>query len=109
MTCNGYEGETLVYLGQLGKRVWLKYRDCGMEVSMSYDDWKTTEPYDPYADEYRCRQCGQPLEECDCGSDEESDEEEEAREDYRRLTRHERLQAAADAGFDTWDDYNGDK
>lgn len=27
----------------------------------------------------------------------------------RKLTRNERLQAAADRGFDTWDDYNGDR
>lgn len=27
----------------------------------------------------------------------------------RRLTRTERLQAAADAGFDTWEDYRGEK
>ena len=27
----------------------------------------------------------------------------------RKLTRNERLQAAADAGFDTWDDYNGER
>lgn len=27
----------------------------------------------------------------------------------RKLTRNERLQMAADAGYDTWDDYNGDK
>jgi len=26
-----------------------------------------------------------------------------------RLSRHERLQAAADAGFDTWADYKGEK
>lgn len=26
-----------------------------------------------------------------------------------RLTRNERLQAAADAGFDTWEDYRGEK
>ena len=27
----------------------------------------------------------------------------------RRQTRHARLQAAADAGYDTWDDYRGER
>ncbi len=27
----------------------------------------------------------------------------------KKLTRNERLQLAADAGFDTWDDYNGER
>ena len=43
----------------------------------------------------RCPICDQPIE--------------RVRERLRRLSRMERLQAAADAGVDTWDDYNGVK
>lgn len=83
------------------------------------------EQSDPYLDEPRL--C--PVHGCEIESDgycdacwaahyedrlsEEGDpddaEEERGERDCRRLTRHERLQAAADAGIDTWEEYRGER
>jgi hypothetical protein len=43
---------------------------------MSYDDWKITEPPDPYDPPPWCEECGHPLDYCDCRCCTEPDEKE---------------------------------
>ena len=33
---------------------------------MTYDDWKTTEPYEPSQEDDTCEECGNHEDECEC-------------------------------------------
>jgi uncharacterized Zn finger protein (UPF0148 family) len=73
-----------------------------------------------------CPDCGEPLEfdEVDIGvgvqrgnyncpncgwAPKQAEDEPEDDDPPRRMTRQERLQAAADAGIDTWEEYRGER
>lgn len=42
-----------------------------MDGMRGYDDWKTTEPRDPYQEDY-CPECGLGLAQCKCEEPEEA-------------------------------------